>query len=226
MKYGQISENNKINQTIYSCFNYFTELEQIKFVKKFKDQPHDHIQIIHTFRELIVGTFLRANGFLVENDRNIDSKTPDWLICDKSKNVIAILEIVNFHIDNKTNESIQAQVKEGKKVISYWPNANDPNYNRLYDSIRKKASKYKNLVSKRNIPYIVAVSIDNIAIIDVQDAKDCLLSGETPLFKLFPDLSGVLHFEEASLGSYCFTYIENPFATHKIIIPSGIFMGR
>jgi hypothetical protein len=220
-KYGQIAESSKINKAIYDCFDFLDEKEQKKFVKKFKEQPHSQVQVIHTFRELILGTYLRANGSIVENERKICRKTPDWSILDSSSNVNAVVEMVYHHIDNKTNDDILAQLKTEKNIVGYWPHSNDPGFLRLYSHIEEKASKYKELVADLQIPFVVAVFIDFLAVIDVQEVQDCLLTGEEPLFKSYPDLSGVLHFEESILGSYYFEFIENPYAIRKIEIPNG-----
>ena len=67
---------------------------------------------------------------------------------------------------------------------------------------------------------MVAVFIDFLAVIDADETRDCMLSGDEPLFKLFPEFSGVLHFEENN-GSYYFSFIENPYAIRKLCIPSG-----
>ncbi len=223
MKYGQVAENAKIDKAIYDCFDFLNEKEQRKFVKKFKEQPHSKIQIMHTFSELLLGAYLSANGFIVENDRKIGAKTPDWSIYNTSLDIVAIVEMVYHHIDNKTNGDILDQLKEGKKFLAYFPNGNDPEYNRLYSQIQDKASKYKDLVAEIKVPYVVAVFIDFTAAIDVQKTRDCMMSGDEPLFKLYPDLSGVLHFEEANRGSYCFSFIENLYALRKMDIPSGYF---
>lgn len=218
--YGRIAENKAVNNSIYYCFNFINEKEQKRFVKKFKNQPHTNIQIMHTYRELLVGAYISANGIKVENERKIGTKTPDWSITDQSDNVIAIIEVINHHIDEKTNEPILEQFKAGKKAIAFFPNGNDPENKRLYLHIQDKANKYKDLVKGINVPYVVAVFMDFLTVIDDQETKECLMDGKEPLFRLYPDLSGVLHFEESN-GSYKFTYIENPFALRKITIPSG-----
>lgn len=221
MKYGQITENIKMDKIIYDCFAFLCENEQKKFVKKFKEQPNNKIQIMHTLSELLLGAYLSSNGFMVKNDHKVGTKTPDWSIFNNSLDLVAIVEAVYHHIDNKTNDDILAQYKAGEKAFTYFPHSNDPEYERLYSRIQDKASKYKSLVKEINIPYVIAVFMDSFAIIDIQETKDCLMSGDKPLFKLYPDLSGVLHFEGANCGSYRFSFIENPYALRKIDIPSG-----
>jgi hypothetical protein len=223
-KYGQIAESTKINEAIYDCFDLLDEKEQKKFVKKFKDNPHDQIHVMHTFRELLLGAYLSANGLNVESERNICGKTPDWSILDSSSNVTAIVEAVTHHLDRKAEDELLEQKRAGKNVLSYWPNGNDPDHRRVYSHIKDKADKYKEIVSELKVPYVVSIFIDFLAVIDVQEVKDCLMSGDEPLFKLYPDLSGVLHFEESNRGSYYFELIENSYALRKIDIPTGYFM--
>ncbi len=82
VKYGQIAGNTSINAMIYRCFEYICEEDQRKFVKKFREQPHDSDQIKHTFRELVLGAYLGSNSFRVKHDYVIDDQTPDWSILD------------------------------------------------------------------------------------------------------------------------------------------------
>ena len=222
MIYGEISANKRINKAIYDCFDYLQEKEQKKFVKKFHDQPHANIQIMHTFRELILGAYLSKSGFIVENDRNLCKKTPDWSICDLAGNVTCAIEMVYHHIDNKTNSEIVRQYKEGKKVFAYFPNVNDPDNYRLYSQIQIKASKYKYIINKLAIPYIVAIFIDFTLDIDISEMKTCLSTGNDPIFEHYKGLSGVLKFEEGNFEAYNFSYISNPNAEYKFSIPSGI----
>ena len=67
---------------IHNCFQYLDERDVKKFQREFKVQPHDKGQIMHTFRELILGAYLSKHGFQVRYDYKIDSKTPDWCILD------------------------------------------------------------------------------------------------------------------------------------------------
>jgi hypothetical protein len=62
MKYGRIAGNDSINAAIYLCFDLISEADAKAFVRKFAEQLHDQDQPLHTFRELILGAFLAANG--------------------------------------------------------------------------------------------------------------------------------------------------------------------
>ena len=225
-KFGQIINNRKMNNVINNCFEFLSETEQKKFLNKFKQHSSSKIQTMHIFYELILGAYLSSNGFIVKYDFQIGSKKPDWVVFDTSCNTVAIIEMVCHHIDDKTNEIILNQIKRDEKIITYFPKTNDPELNRLYSKINKKANIYKNLVIENNVPYIIAVYIDYLAVIDVQETKICLTGGEDSLFKNNPNLSGVLQFEENNFGSYFFSFIENPFALRKILIPTGQFLKK
>ena len=62
MKYGQIAGNKSVNETIYRCFGHICEKDVPKFVKKFRSQLNDNTQVMHTFRELILGAYLASRG--------------------------------------------------------------------------------------------------------------------------------------------------------------------
>jgi hypothetical protein len=178
---------------------------------------------MHTFRELLLGAFLSSNGQVVENERKICKKTPDWSILDNAANLVGIVEQVSHHVDRKTEDFILAQRKLGKFVIGYFPNGNDPKNHRIYSSVQEKVSKYRGLIAELQVPYVVAIFIDFLAVVEVQEVRECLLSGDEPLFKLYPDLSGVYYFCESNRGTYYFEFIENPYGLRKINLPTGFW---
>lgn len=218
MQYGQIVASKKINEIIYHCFHYIDEKEAKKFVRKFKEQPHDKIQIMHTFRELILGTFLAKNGLLVQNEQNIDGKTPDWCIINNSFLPQCMVELVNFHADAGTLADIVHQIQE--KGI--WCNFVKPNTERLYSTIWKKASTYKMLTNKYNLPYVIAVFSEFTASVKQEELDECLFEEATGLFERYPEISGILFFEELR-RNYLFTYLSNPHAIRMTSLPSGWF---
>jgi len=218
MKYGQVSENENINATIYHCLTYLSEKETLKFVRKFREQPHDQDQVMHTFRELILGAYLSKSGFLVENDYKIKTKTPDWCIFNDNYTPKCILELVNFHLDADTSKNIEIQFRE-RGFGSYFSKSNT---NRLYFSIKNKVGKYKEIALSSRIPYVVAVSGAYMADVQVKEIEECLLNPDWGIFYLYPELSGLLYFEEIN-RDYVFTYRLNMQSVHNFVIPSGIF---
>ena len=97
-----------------------------------------------------------------------------------------------------------------------------PNDIRLYHSIWKKISAYKNLVEKYCVPYVISLYGDFSAVIDTDELRACLYDGKTGLFGMYSIISGVLFFEE-NAGKYQFNYFTNPNAIRKIKLPAQTF---
>ena len=218
MKYGQISVNPTINLTIYRCFDHISEEDAEKFLKKFKDQPHDQVQIMHTFRELIAGAYLAAAGLNVKYDYPIRTKTPDWSIFNQDS-LQAAVEVTNFHTDNITQDSINKAMQARGK----WADWLAPNNERLYQSIWDKASIYKTLVESEKIAYVIAVFGEFEAAVEWKELNDCLFGEGYGLFQQYAAVSGVLFFTEG-LGGYVFTYLPNPNSLRSIHLRSDIFL--
>jgi len=221
MKYGQIAESKKINYAIYQCFEHLCEEDHQRFVKKFREQPHDSDQIMHTFRELILGAYLSSCDFKVRHEYSVESKTPDWCVLDNRSAVISIVELVNFHTDAITESEIIKQM-QAKGMAGAWRDGNKDNVERLYYCIWDKMQKYQALTEKLVVPYVIAISPDFFSATDFEEVRACLYRNGTGLFQMYRHVSGVLYFEE-NAGRYCFRYEQNPNALRVVTIPSGIF---
>jgi hypothetical protein len=221
MKYGQIAGSKKVNYAIYYCFERFLcDKDQQRFVKKFREQPHDSDQRLHTFRELILGAYLSSKGFRVRHEYSVESKTPDWCILDNRAAVVGIVELVNFHIDAVTESAIAKQIRV-KSIAVYWRDGNKNNVERLYYCIWDKVQKYRALIEKLSVPYIIAIYPDFNAATDFEEVLPCLHHDEFGLFQMYRHVSGVLYFEE-NAGQYLFRYEQNPNALRKVELPGGV----
>ena len=218
MKYGQIAGNKSINETIYRCFECISANDLLKFVKKFRHQLSDNTQVMHTFRELVLGAYLASKGFDVKYENGVDGKTPDWCLVDTSLTPTAIVEVINFHVDRETEGNIESQLQRTNR----WVGWQQPNDARLYQRIRDKASGYKHLVERYSIPYIVALYGEFTAAVNSDELNACLYDGVYGLFGQYANLSGLLYFEEKS-GRYHFTYMPNPDSCDPLDIPNGDF---
>lgn len=222
MKYDQITGNKKIDRFICCFFEYVCEEDQRKFTKKFRELPSYSDQTMHTLRELIIGAHLRANGFQVRHDYDVDNKTPDWCILSDESAVIGIVELMNFHIDKATEIEIRRQC-ETKVNYTYWRDGNKDNVDRLYQRIEDKAQRYRSQAISLKVPYVVAVFGEWEAAMDFDDIRLCLFCKETGLFGEYPEMSGVLYFVEQNALRYLFYYTENPNASQPITMPTGVF---
>lgn len=220
--YGQIAESQAINAFIYRCFEELGENEQRIFVNKFRRQPHDRPEVMHTFRELILGAFLHAAGFPARYEKRLLGKTPDWVIVDADGTPLAIVELVNIHIDFKTELYLQKQRQRGAAVMSYRRDGNANNPLRLYKSLQKKAEDYQELVTDLNLPYVITAFGGFETAFDGADVLACVEEEPGGLFALNPHVSGVLYFEENG-GRYNFQYFGSPVSRRRLELPAGDF---
>lgn len=218
MKYGQISGNSSINNMIYRCFEFLHDGDARKFVRKFEHELNDNTQVLHTFRELILGAFLASNGFDVRHEHVLAGKYPDWCILNESSAPQAIVELTNFHVDQASEIKIETSRRASGMWFEWMPN----NASRLYESIRRKANVYKDLVEESGCPYVIAVFGEFTAAVNSDELNESLYAGESGIFVQHEWVSGVLFFEEQS-GLYRFTYLPNPIALRNIYIPNGSF---
>jgi len=219
MKHGQMAGNTAINEMIYRCFDYIGKEDEKDFVKKFREQPPDSPQIMHTLRELILGAYLSSNGLKVTHDYLVGGKTPDWSILSETGTVACIVELTNFHLDRATENEIEEQLRTKLIAWAWLPQRQE----RLYRCVWRKAQVYKALVEEHEIAYVIAVFSDFKAPVDwEEELYPSLTNAEHGLFKLYPHISGVLHFKVTSKG-YVFGYLGNPDALRTIHLPNGVF---
>jgi hypothetical protein len=219
MKNVPISKIKKENETINHCFQYLGDIEEEKFVRNFKNQPHNKVDYLHILRELILGAYLSKIGFCMHYEYKFGSQTPDWCILDKNSSPQCIIELFNFNPDATTSAQLAHQVQDQDLAWSYFVK---PNTNRLYDKIMEKASKYKTIVNEYKLPYIISVFSDSIASVKQEELNECLFEKETGIFEKCPEVSGLLFFENV-LGGYSFSYKENSLSHRAMNIPSGEF---
>jgi hypothetical protein len=215
VKYGMIASGSVVNEAIYQCFERIPEKEARKFVRRFAEQPHEGVQVMHTFRELIAGAFLAQQGYEVESDPIIDGKTPDWSFKNDCQH--GLLELVNLHADKKTETEVTtAMRKEGSAF--YWMGSN---VDRLYPRIWDKARAYKKIVETLRLSYVVCVFGEFIANVTMEEVQECVSKREDGLFQMYPCVSGVLFFMQGA-GQYFFEYTPNPSAAKPCELPAGV----
>jgi hypothetical protein len=110
-------------------------------------------------------------------------------------------------------------------MAGYWRDHNKDNLERLYHCIWYKASKYSTLVGMPGVAYVVGVFPEFTALVDSEEVRLCLVDEETGLFHKYPELSGVLYFEQSS-GQYVFSYLRNPNASQALELPTGVFSAQ
>lgn len=221
VKRHQISGNPHLNVLINRCFEGLCEQDRRRFLKKFRQELHADDQVIHVVRELVLGAYLGSSGFIVRYHHKIDGQTPDWSLVDKTSQVRGIVDLMNLHIDKKTENEIGQQRRARGRAV-YWRDANKDNVGRLHQLLVLKAEHYQDLVDKLSIPYAVSVFADYCFAMDDGDMTTCFFNPRYNFFSMHPQVSGVLHFVE-NAGQYVFQYTPNPDASRPLSLPNGTF---
>jgi hypothetical protein len=220
MENSRIAGNASINAMINYCLEYITDKDKQKFRSKFRKQYQDNTQVMHTFRELILGAYLGMNGFTIRYEKVVDGKTPDWCILDTKSNLIGIAELVNLEIDLETAIDIKEQVSK-KGHASYWADGRADNTYRLYSHIRDKAEAYKDLVGKLEIFYIISAYVDfKLKIYFKEELYPYLFGKDDSIFKQYPEVSAILFFEDDG-DKYIFLNALNPMVLRALPFPIG-----
>jgi hypothetical protein len=215
-KYGTISPVPTTDNLVYECFERLTDANQQTFVKKFNEQIEDVCQVNHTLRELILGAYVAGQQFQPEYEPLLDGKTPEWLMTQHDTGKKLLLELVNFHLPDK----LERQMWDTFKTGWMWTYFMEPNTRRAYSSIQNKMAKYKSLVQDNDLHYVVGVFGLFSSALTFADVRECL-EGESALFPLYPEVTGVMYFQGVGSG-YSFQYLPNPYAARKeITLSSG-----
>jgi hypothetical protein len=224
---GAITGNDE-EKTVQACvgraLTYPSAQDQAAFRKKFREQCEDEHQVMHTFRELLAGTFMAQQGFTPRYEPEIDGLTPDWQF-QREEGCSFVADVLNFHIDRKIEaDQNRALEGEGVRVWCDWmPNNSD----RLYQNIKGKAGKYKALAVRRGIPFVVIVYAWFSACLMPHEFEARLTPGDG-LFNEYPSLSGVYHMDQQGncladeRAGYLFHYYANPQAEYEVKLASGV----
>jgi hypothetical protein len=216
MKYGVFAGNQHLNDCIYECFESLLEEDVRAFVKNFRTQ--DKEQALHTFRELVLGTFLARQSPHPRYSEKLLGKTPDWCLHADANQVVGIVELLNFHQASIVEKSMLDTLGKSETWVDWVPS----NSERLYQKLLQKAQAYDSEIAAIGVPYVVAIFGTFTAAVETDELNDALFNDhDGGVFHQAPSLSGVLFFEE-SAGRYPFRYIANPIATRPINFASGV----
>jgi hypothetical protein len=231
---SQIAENPSINAGIHECFQHIHLSDVQRYKKEFRTQPHDGDQVLHTFRELLFGSYLARNGWKVRAYQEIDEQTPDWCVFGDSDDPTAIIDVVNVHADKATDDRVKTLFKQGKPAPLSDDEAADSN--RVYDCIKSKCITYRDIFASRNLPYIIGLFPQFQISIDRSHVIANLYVPPTGLFLTeelggYPNVSGLaflsepepVEFRDSLLMGYHFEYFPNPYARRPFEFPPGVY---
>jgi len=150
----EFSPNSAINTAIKEMLPYFNAKSQGRMRKailhakkaavKHRNENTD-AGARHIFREFIPATILNQNGFAFEYEKPMQGKMPDWLD-----------DTASLMLESYTYE------RGGSSIF----------FDRVTSSITTKCNKYKDIVAENSLRFIVAVYLDFLTGMSLDDCRD------------------------------------------------------
>lgn len=122
----------------------------------------------HLFREFIPASILNQNGFAFEYEKPIQGKAPDWL-------------------DGTARLMMESYTYERGGSSSF--------FDRVTSSVNDKCNKYKDIVAKNSLRFVVAVYLDFLTGMSLDDCREYSERFRS-VFEANDSLSGILFFTE------------------------------
>ena len=186
-----------LSRHIRNCLMYLDERSQRAFLKKFRQQSGDSRQFGHTNIELIVGVFGAMAGLIPQYEPKMEGQKPDWRFFDLSGKPLFFADVVNFHM-NQAIEKKMDEAEQAQRMISSWgPEELPDSRDRLLPSLKEKAAKYKALADRTGLGFVIFLYGWFEAFLHPMAVESCLRNRKFGLFKDYPHLRGVFHFDNA-----------------------------
>jgi hypothetical protein len=227
----QFAGNSNINDCIHEFLQYFDGADRTKIERELRSDARasDKSKFLHTFRELICGSYLARRGCRVRPYQEYNGDTPDWSAFDERGKLLALIDVMNFHPTEAVESQIRADLAQRNWAC---PNIDLGKLSeKFYSRLQEKCTAYIGLVQSLNIPYLVACffTFDNYYGEETKRMiQENLHSAASGFFRAgeegYPDVSGLVTFYEPAIRFfppdsvatlYTFDYDENPHAVRQ-----------
>ena len=101
--------NSSINVCIHDCLQYFEGVDRSRIERELRIRrtAKDKSKFLHTFRELIFGSYLIRRGCRVRPYQEYDGAKPDWSAFGERGDLLALMDVMNFH----PLEAVEAEIR-------------------------------------------------------------------------------------------------------------------
>lgn len=192
--------------------------DRTAFVEKLITQPLR--SRFHTYRELILGARIRADGADFRYEQVIDGQTPDWSLFDANGQLVEIIDVLTLHQRNEKERDIIMSIRS----TDLWSGWNTIPPDHIYRKLSDKADQYAGMARKYRSPYVLAVFGEFLASLSPSDIEHVLYSQHDGWFTTAPEVSGVIYFREKDF-QFEFHYFSNPTALHQPAVFSSRVRG-
>jgi hypothetical protein len=213
MQFGRLAGNDAINTRIYECFTVIDSRDAATFAQKFRRESD--AQLFHTFRELVCGTELFRRGLEPRYEQPLGGLTPDWTIYGEDRVAKEIIDVVSLRPRYQVEKDIAKTLGRGQAWAGWVTTAPD----RLYQKLQDKFGAYSTFAERERLAFVVALFSEFMAPIDTGEIDHVVNYLYGGLFRDYPQVSGVIHFEQ-SMGTFRFSAISNASATIKSVAVS------
>lgn len=213
MDFGRLAGNDAINTRIYECFTVIDSRDVATFAKKFRRE--NDAQRFHTFRELICGTELFRRRLRPRYEQALGGLTPDWTIYGEDRIAKEIVDVVTLRPRYDVEKDIAKTLERGHAWAGWVTTAPD----RLYAKLQGKFGAYSTFAERERLAFVVALFSEFMAPIDTAEVDHVVNHLYGGLFRDYPQVSGVIHFEQ-SMGAHRFSGIANASATIQSVAVS------
>ena len=185
------------------------------FVNKFTSQPL--IARFHTYRELLVGAYLREQRIDVRYERAIDGQTPDWYLAAHDGAHDEILDVFTLHQRREKDIEISSSIADYCRWVGWITVPPDHIYRKLTD----KAGQYNNLVKRCSIRMVLAPFVEFTASIEPEEMHHVLFERHGGWFATAPTVSGVLYSRMHNC-EFEAIYFANPHAMARSVLSTRL----
>jgi hypothetical protein len=207
----QIAGNPAINATIWKCFELIrSESIQRRFERLFRQHRDDEVQIMNTYRQLVVGGYLAERGLQLEAEPVVLGKTPDWVA--RNGQMQLLVEVFSHHGSQQVCRDIQ------HARVAYPDRENDRQ--RMFSSLLGKISKYKAPCRAKSLTLVVCVCIDFTSLYEPIEVLDDMTTGDG-LLSASSELGGLLVYRHIN-GHHEFHYRGSPATPPNARLPQRI----
>jgi hypothetical protein len=216
----------QLPRNIRNGLKYLNDCVERAFLKKCQNQSRDTRLLAHTRIELIPGVFGAMMGYTPRYEPKMDGQTPDWLFLNMEGKPHFFGEVVNFHM----NDVIEKRMEKALQIDDCWCGELPGSEERLYAVLKDtKITNYRGLADTVDLPFVLFVYGWFEAFLHPIEIGFCLRDRKCGLFKDYPQLSGLYHFEDAApLGGeivhpgYHFRFYASPNASRPLMLPDGL----
>src|SRR5271166_963662 len=151
------ADNSSINVCIQECLQYFEGADRSRIERELRSDARakDKSKFLHTFRELIFGSYLSRTGCRVRPYQEYNGDKPDWSAFGERGDLLALIDVMNFHPLQAVEAEIRRDLAKGDLARPKIDIDVEKLSEKFCKRLQEKCTAYTGLVQSLNVPYLV-----------------------------------------------------------------------